>query len=185
METTETPLIPRSVQGVHGPNRAPPMSYRSGSRRRRARGRRRARKECLRGKARKKKNAWCCSLDCVARFCSTVDDDGAQLHNAAFLRKEQAIFANLSSEKESKSFVIGRGMMAANTPVCNLAFRKLFGVSETLISACKGTPLARASSCAEVGPSRRGDSKSSWKRASRRVTIPLNTVIVLRAVRFL
>ena len=31
------------------------------------------------GGKKKKKNAWCCSLDCVARFCSTVDDDGAQL----------------------------------------------------------------------------------------------------------
>ena len=39
--------------------------------------------------------------------------------------------------------------MAANTPVCNLAFWKLFGVSETLISACKGTSRATASSCAD------------------------------------
>ncbi|CAN0125822.1 unnamed protein product, partial [Pylaiella littoralis] len=37
-------------------------------------------------------------------------------------------------------------MMAANTPVCNRAFRGFFGVSESLISSCKGTPKARASS---------------------------------------
>ena len=100
----------------------------------------------------------CCSLDCAARFCSSVDDDSTQLHNPAFLRKEQAIFATLAWEKDRKAFVIARvppaklskgSMMAANTPVCNLAFRKLFGVSETLISACKQTPGARASSSAE------------------------------------
>ena len=101
----------------------------------------------------------CCSLDCAARFCSSVDDDSStQLHNPAFLRKEQAIFATLACEKDRKAFVIARvplaklskgSMMAANTPVCNLAFRKLFGVSETLISACKQTPGARASSSAD------------------------------------
>ena len=102
--------------------------------------------------------ARCCSLDCAARFCSTVDDDSTQLYNPAFLRKEQAMFATLAWEKYRKAFVIARvppaklskgSMMAANTPVCNLAFRKLFGVSETLISACKQAPGERASSSTE------------------------------------
>ena len=103
--------------------------------------------------------ARCCSLDCAARFCSTVDDDSTQLYNPAFLRKEQAMFATLlACEKDRKAFVIARvppaklskgSMEAANTPVCNLAFRKLFGVSEILISVCKQTPGARASSSTE------------------------------------
>ena len=102
--------------------------------------------------------ARCCSLDCAARFCSTVDDDSTQLYNPAFLRNEQAMFATLAWEKDRKAFVIAGvppvklfkgSMMAANTPVWNLAFRKLFGVSETLISACKQTPGARASSSTE------------------------------------
>ena len=124
------------------------------------------------GGNKKRKSARCCSLDCVARFCSsTLDDDGTTtqllLHNPAFLRREQSIFGKFEWEKERKRFVIehvplaklSRGsMMAANTPVCNLAFQKFFGVSGTLISACKGTARARASSCADRYESHTTDS---------------------------
>ena len=103
----------------------------------------------------------CCrGINCVSLFCSSGDDDedGALLYNATLLRKEQARFGELVREADRKNFVIEHvplaklskgSMMAANSPVCNLAFRKLFGVSETLISACKRTPGARASSSSD------------------------------------
>eukprot|EP00904_Undaria_pinnatifida_P006121 jgi/Undpi1/2639/HiC_scaffold_13.g06018.m1 len=112
-------------------------------------------------KTKRTKEGRCCrGINCVSLFCSSGDDDedGALLYNATLLRKEQARFGELVREADRKNFVIEHvplaklskgSMMAANSPVCNLAFRKLFGVSETLISACKRTPGARASSSSD------------------------------------
>lgn len=95
------------------------------------------------------------------------DDDGAMAttagsagavagqHNWEYLRAEQDRFAKLTREPDRKAFVIAQvppkklakgSMIAANTVVCNTAFRRFFGVSETLISSCKNTPKAQASS---------------------------------------
>ena len=89
-------------------------------------------------------------LDRRRRWCSAPQPSLAA--------KRTGNVCELGVGKRTQSFVIGRvplvklsrcSMMAANTPVCNLAFRKLFGVSETLVSACKETSRARASSCAD------------------------------------
>lgn len=78
-------------------------------------------------------------------------------HNPEYLSMEQERFAKLTREPARKAFVIAQvppakltkgSMIAANTVVCNTAFKRFFGVSETLISVCKQTPKAAASSSA-------------------------------------
>ncbi|CAN0284914.1 unnamed protein product [Ectocarpus sp. 12 AP-2014] len=82
-------------------------------------------------------------------------------HNWEYLRAEQDRFAKLITEPDRKAFVIAQvppkklpkgGMIAANTVVCNTAFVRFFGVSETLISSAKKTPKARASSSVHRAP---------------------------------
>ncbi|CAM9534335.1 unnamed protein product [Pylaiella littoralis] len=99
----------------------------------------------------------CCSLQCTLKFSSKENDPGGSgpMHNGEFLKLEQERFQKFKREQDRKQFVVScvppaklnkGSMMAANTPVCNRAFRGFFGVSESLISSCKGTPKARASS---------------------------------------
>ncbi|CAN0461140.1 unnamed protein product [Ectocarpus sp. 12 AP-2014] len=101
----------------------------------------------------------CCALQCTERF-NTGNGAGAGAavigfsYNGEFLRREQEEFRQFGTEPARKAWVmkhvpvarLSKGsMMAAGSPVCSFAFMKIFGVTSTLVSSCKGTPKARAS----------------------------------------
>lgn len=98
-----------------------------------------------------KKN--CCKrIGCLNLFAAGADP---RLYSLDLLTLEQKRITSFGTEKDRKQFVGERvplrkldcgTMYAANSPVCTYAFTNLFGVSENLITACKGNPGARASS---------------------------------------
>lgn len=94
----------------------------------------------------------CCSrIRFLHRFRSGTDPH----YDPGLLRLEQDAIKELGMEVDRKRFVHERTPLsklrvgtiyASASPVCTLAFTKLFGVSENLISAVKGNLGARASS---------------------------------------
>jgi len=100
----------------------------------------------------------CCRLRCTERFISSNEPNTlggiSSQYNQDLLARQQAIFKDYVTEEDRKSFTIRNvpeaqlshgSMYAANSPVCNFAYMKFFGVTSTLISSCKGTEKARAS----------------------------------------
>lgn len=93
----------------------------------------------------------CARLGCVQKFT-----EDATSFLARTLAQEQDFIRLCSTREDRKRFVLDRvpvihlgpgqgSMIAAGIPVCNMFFKKSFGVSSQLIDACKGTPNARAS----------------------------------------
>ena len=96
----------------------------------------------------------CCKKQCDRKFADETNKD----YRADWLAAEHSRFHSLESEPDRKAFVLNRlpfvekdrrHLRAASKIVCGNFFKQVFGVSNNVIYAAKGTPGARASSCVD------------------------------------